>query len=66
LGARATVGGLVEIYRNGGLIGRVDLSAGSEPWSYSGQPGRIGVWFEADSFEAGAPGFTDFGGGTLP
>jgi hypothetical protein len=70
-GARATVGGLVEIYQNDELIGRADLTDTAEgtivPWPYSAEGGNVGVWFEGPDFagEAGAS-FTDFGGGTLP
>ena len=38
-GARATVGGLVEVYQNGLLIGRADLSAGDNPWPYYAETG---------------------------
>jgi hypothetical protein len=66
-GARATLGGIVEIYRNNELIGRVDLSAGAAPWLYYTQGGRIGVWFEGPGFTGpDAASFTDFGGGTVP
>jgi hypothetical protein len=66
-GARASVGGLVEIYRNDELLGRIDLSAGGTPWNYNDAWGRIGFWFEGPSFSGpDAAGLTDFGGGTVP
>jgi hypothetical protein len=66
-GARATVGGLVEVYRNGLLIGRVDLSTGSNPWPYYADGGLIGLWFEWPvSTPPDGAGLTDFGGGTMP
>jgi len=65
-GARASIGGLVEIYRNDELIGRVDLSAGAAPWAYIGQGNQIGVWFDAPDFGADGASFTDFGGGLIP
>ena len=66
-GARATVGGLVEVYQNGLLIGRADLSAEDNPWPYYGETGWIGMWFEwpVTTTPDGA-GLTDFGGGTMP
>jgi hypothetical protein len=66
-GARATQGGLVEVYQNGQFLGRADLSAGDNPWPYYGEPGRIGLWFEwpVVTTPDGAS-ITDFGGGTMP
>ncbi|MCU0520509.1 MAG: IPT/TIG domain-containing protein, partial [Anaerolineae bacterium] len=66
-GARATVGGIVEIYQNGLLIGQADLSAGDTPWPYYAGVGRIGLWFEwpVPAMPDGAS-LTDFGGGTMP
>jgi hypothetical protein len=69
-GARATQGGIVEIYHNDWLVGRVDLSAPADPaippWSNNGDGGRLGVWFEGPDFGSDPASFTDFGGGTLP
>jgi hypothetical protein len=66
-GARATVGGLVEVYRNGLLIGRADLSTGSNPWPYYADGGLIGLWFEWPvSTTPDGASLTDFGGGTMP
>jgi hypothetical protein len=66
-GARATVGGLVEVYKNGLLIGRADLSAGDSPWPYYSDGGLIGLWFEWPvSATPDGAGLTDFGGGTMP
>ena len=66
-GARASAGGMVEIYRNGELIVTVDLTEGENPWLFGDARGRIGYWFEAPSF-AGPDGasLTDFGGGATP
>ena len=66
-GARATQGGLVEVYQNGMLIGRADLSAGDNPWPYYEETGRIGLWFEWPVLTTpDGASITDFGGGTMP
>ena len=66
-GARASVGGLVEVYHNGELLFTFDLAAGDTPWLFNDARGRIGLWFEAPSFAGSdAAGLTDFGGGALP
>ena len=65
LGARSSVAGIVELYLNSVLVGRVDLSAGESPWSYYADGGWIGVWFEGPDFVTDPAGFTDFGGGSL-
>jgi hypothetical protein len=65
-GARATVGGLVEVYQNGMLIGRADLSTGENPWAYNGDTGWIGLWFEWPVTPPDGASLTDFGGGTMP
>ncbi|MBN1247723.1 MAG: hypothetical protein JXC32_08700 [Anaerolineae bacterium] len=61
-GARSTQGGLLEVYRNGRMIGVTDLSGGLTPWAYSGDSGFIGVRFQ----DAAGVAFTEFGGGTIP
>ena len=67
LGARATRGGLVEVYQNGLLIGRTDLSAGPNSWPYYAEFGRIGLWFEWPELTTpDGASVTEFGGGTMP
>jgi hypothetical protein len=56
-GARAKENGLVEVYRNGVLIGSSDTSG----WTYSGNGGYIGLWL----INAGDAIVDDFGGGTI-
>jgi len=66
-GARATQGGLIEVYQNGLLIGSADLSAGDNPWPFYAESGNIGLWFEwPESVIPDGAGLTDFGGGTMP
>jgi hypothetical protein len=65
-GARTNVGGMVDVFRNQELIGRVDLTAGGDAWPYREGYGAVGVWFEAPDFGQDGAGFTDFGGGTIP
>ncbi len=66
-GARANVGGIVEVYQNGRLVGQADLTAGPSAWPYNGEGGKIGLWFEAPSFTSpDGVNLTDFGGGTTP
>ena len=66
-GARATVGGIVEVYQNGLLIGQADLSTGDTPWPYYGEAGRIGLWFEWPVLTTpDGANLTGFGGGTMP
>jgi len=65
LGARSSPGGIVELFLNGILVGRVDLSAGESPWSYYADGGWLGVWFEGPDFAVDPARFTDFGGGSL-
>jgi hypothetical protein len=66
-GARATGGGIVEVYLNGLLIGQADLSAGDSPWPYYADFGRIGLWFEWPVLTTpDGASVTDFGGGTMP
>lgn len=57
-GARARPDGIVEIYRNGELIGTRDVTS----WRFYDKGGYIGLWF------LGAKGaiLDDFGGGTVP
>lgn len=66
-GARASEGGLVQIYKNGAVIGAIDLTTGPAPWAYSSTGGKIGVWFAAPDFSGtNRAAFDNFGGGTLP
>ncbi len=66
-GARATSGGLVEVYMNGLLIGQADLSTGDNPWPYYAEGGLIGLWFEwPDSITPDGASLIEFGGGTMP
>lgn len=57
-GARARSNGIVEVYRNGVLVGTYDASA----WTFAANGGYIGLWFSA----SGTVMIDDFGGGTLP
>jgi len=57
LGARAKSNGMVEIYRNGVLLGLRDANG----WTYSANGGYIGLWF----VNAGNALLDDFGGGTI-
>ena len=59
LGARATAGGTIELYRNGLLAGTVTLSAADQAF-FNGRGGYIGLLYLA----AGAALADDFGGGT--
>jgi hypothetical protein len=66
-GARTNVGGMVDVFKNGRLLGRVDLTAGEDAWPYRRYLGAIGVWYEAPSFTGDdSASFTNFGGGTVP
>ena len=56
-GARAKANGVVEVYRNGVLIGSRDASG----WTYAASGGYIGLWF----INAGDAIMDDFGGGTV-
>ena len=56
-GARATSGGMVNIYRNGALLGTRDVSA----WSFNASGGYVGLWL----FSANASLLDDFGGGAV-
>jgi hypothetical protein len=56
-GARAKPNGIVEIYRNGVLLGSPDAA----DWTYSANGGSIGLWFT----NAGNTLVDDFGGGTI-
>jgi hypothetical protein len=63
-GARALDSGDVEVYKNGSLLGSVEIYDGDDPWPTDYAAGSlIGVTFVADSFTSGA-GFDNFGGGT--
>jgi hypothetical protein len=57
LGARAYANGVVEVYRNGALLGSASVAA----WPQAGQGGRIGLMVSA----ASSSGYDDFGGGNL-
>ena len=66
-GARATKGGIVEVYENGLLLGQADLSAGDSPWPYYADSGNIGLWFEWPVLTTpDGSSTTGFGGGTMP
>jgi len=56
-GARVKANGVVEVYRNGVLIGSSDISG----WTYSANGGYIGLWF----ISAGDAIVDDFGGGMI-
>jgi hypothetical protein len=67
LGARVLSDGMVNVFKNGVLIGSVDISAGASPWPESliSGGGMIGVRF-AGNFNGGRDArFDDFGGGNL-
>lgn len=57
LGARAKSDGIVEVYKNGLLIGTVDCSA----WAYATQGGRIGLTLD----QAYSSRLDNFGGGNV-
>ncbi len=69
LGARALADGSVNVYKNGALLGSVNVTTGANPWpaSLAAQGGRIGVRFLAPGL--GTTGndarFDNFGGGTV-
>jgi hypothetical protein len=68
-GARTLQTGITTVYKNGVLIGSVDLSTGAQPWPAARITGggRIGVWFLAPSFALPNDArFDDFGGGNVP
>lgn len=56
-GARARANGMVEVYRNGNLLGTRDASG----WTYATSGGYIGLWF----INASNSVLDDFGGGTV-
>ena len=56
-GARAKSNGVIEIYRNGVLIGSSDISG----WTYSANGGYVGLWFTNASNAV----LDDFGGGSI-
>jgi len=56
-GARAKANGMVEVYRNGTLLGSRDASG----WTYATSGGYLGLWF----VNAGNAVLDDFGGGTV-
>jgi len=67
-GAHALEDGLVRVYKNGILIGDVNIYDSPEPWPVAyASGGKIGVTFAGPSFAPpNEAGFDDFGGGTLP
>ena len=67
LGARALADGTVSAYKNGVLIGNVNVTSGANPWpqSLAASGGYIGLFFQAGS-EQRTAAITDFGGGTMP
>lgn len=56
-GARAKANGIVEVYRNGTLLGSRDVTG----WTYAANGGYIGLWY----INAGNASLDDFGGGTV-
>ena len=56
-GARAKANGMVEVYKNGELVGSRDASG----WTYAANGGYIGLWF----INAQNAFLDDFGGGTV-
>jgi hypothetical protein len=58
-GARALADGTVEVYKNGALVGSVQVSAA---WPARPDGGRIGVWL----IDSANTRLDDIGGGTLP
>ncbi|NJM42111.1 MAG: hypothetical protein HC853_15855 [Anaerolineae bacterium] len=65
-GARALSDGTVKVYKNGGLLGQLNVASGPNPFPAGG--GRIGVWFEGPNFNnttANRARFDNFGGGNL-
>lgn len=67
IGARVLSNGLVKVFKNGALIGTVDLTAGANPWpdEFVSGGGSIGVRF-AGNFNGGRDArFDDFGGGDV-
>jgi hypothetical protein len=66
LGARARSDGTVRIYKNGVLIGKVNVTTTANPWplSLAQGNGRIGVWFAGINLSNSAQ-FDNFGGGTV-
>mgnify|MGYP005838713129 CR=1 FL=1 len=68
-GARAQADGTVSAFKNGALIGGVNVQGGPNPWpsTYVMGGGRIGARFAAPSFAVPNDArFDDFGGGTMP
>lgn len=66
LGARARSDGSVRVYKNGVLIGNVNVTTTANPWplSLAQGGGRIGVWFVGPT-AINPAAFDDFGGGTI-
>jgi hypothetical protein len=68
--ARSYSDGTVNVYKNGALIGSVNVTTGPNPWpaAFASASGRIGVWFiRAGGFASPNDAqFDDFGGNTLP
>lgn len=68
-GARAQSDGTVNVYKNGALVGSINLLTGPTPWpaAYVNGTGRVGAWFTwptGGSIDSAQ--IDDFGGGTLP
>jgi hypothetical protein len=70
LGARAQADGTVSVFKNGILIGSINVAIGANPWppTYVTGGGAIGVRFTASpSFNPPNDAiFDDFGGGVMP
>jgi hypothetical protein len=68
-GAQALADGTVNVYRNGQLIGTVNVRTGTTPWpqQLATGGGQVGVVFAGTTNTgAGNAGVDDFRGGTLP
>lgn len=66
-GARVLADGIVKVFKNGTLLGSVDLTSGANPWpsQYLAASGMIGVRFNGSFNGSNDARFDDFGGGTL-
>ena len=67
LGARALANGVVTVYKNGVMLGSVNVTAGPRPWpaALAAGGGQIGVYYNYIGLLT-SPRFDNFGGGTMP
>jgi hypothetical protein len=67
LGARALPSGVLTVYRNGAVVGAVDLSTGATPWPSANRlgGGRVGIR-NFGATRGNDLRLDNFGGGTLP